>query len=127
MSRVIDILTAIQNGQTYDKETYSRAEAILKSIANNTAYEQTALSRYEELLLALKNGEATTLVPMARLETILVAIINGDTVPEEYHSEIEKAFIEASEAFNPIDIEQDNDTLIVNNANAKQKKGVVYL
>lgn len=45
MSRIIDILTAIQNSQKYDKETLSRAEAILKAIAKDTEYIEIAQSR----------------------------------------------------------------------------------
>ena len=56
MSRIIDILSEIIDGTTYDAPAMSRAEEILKSIANGTSYSRNPLSRYEELLLAIKNG-----------------------------------------------------------------------
>lgn len=77
MSRVVDILKSIQNGETYNKDALSRAEEILKAICNNTSITMTARSRYETLLLCLKNKTTTDLTPRTRLEEILVAIING--------------------------------------------------
>lgn len=77
MSRIIDILSAIRSGATYDAPAMSRAEAILKSIANGTAYTEEPMSRFEELLLAIKNGETVSETPQSRIEEILSAIANG--------------------------------------------------
>ncbi len=77
MSRIIDILSAIRNGETYDAPALSRAEAILKSIANGTAYTDAPMSRFEELLLAIKNRQTASGTPHSRIEEILFAIANG--------------------------------------------------
>lgn len=77
MSRIIDILSAIRNGETFDAPAMSRAEAILQSIANGTAYTDAPMSRFEELLLAIKNGETASGTPQSRIEEILSAIANG--------------------------------------------------
>lgn len=77
MSRAIEILTAIQNGQPYNAEAVSTSEAILKSIANGTEYTDEPMSRFEELLLAVKNGETVSETPQSRIEEILSAIANG--------------------------------------------------
>lgn len=77
MSRIIDILSAIRNGETFDAPAMSRAESILQSIANGTAYTDAPMSRFEELLLAIKNRETVSEAPQSRIEEILVAIANG--------------------------------------------------
>jgi hypothetical protein len=77
MSRIIDILTAIRNGENYTGEPLSRVEAILKSIANKTPYTATAQSRHEQLLLAIKNGQTVSGTARTRVEEILFAIANG--------------------------------------------------
>lgn len=77
MSRIIDILTAIRNGETYTGEPLSRVEAILKSIANKTPYTATARSRHEQLLIAIKNGQTVSGTARTRVEEILFAIANG--------------------------------------------------
>ncbi len=77
MSRIIDILTAIRNGQAYTAEPLSRVEAILKSIANKTPYTAAAQSRHEQLLLAIKNGQTVSGTARTSVEEILFAIANG--------------------------------------------------
>lgn len=77
MSRIIDILSAIRNGETFDAPAMSRAEAILQSIANGTAYTDAPMSRFEELLLAIKNRTIASGTPHSRIEEILCAIANG--------------------------------------------------
>lgn len=77
MSRIIDILTAIRNGETYTGEPLSRVEAILKAIANKTPYTAAAKSRHEQLLLAIKNGQRVSGTARTRVEEILFAIANG--------------------------------------------------
>jgi hypothetical protein len=77
MSRVVEILEAIRNGQTYEGEPLSRVEAILKSISDGSGYTDIPKSRHEELLLAIKNGGAVDLAPRTRIEEILVAVANG--------------------------------------------------
>lgn len=77
MSRIIEILSAIRNGETHDALAMSRAESILQSIANGTAYTDEPLSRFEELLLAIKNGETVGETSQTRVEEILSAIANG--------------------------------------------------
>lgn len=77
MSRTIDILSAIRNGEKYNASATSRADAILKSIANGTAYTDAPKSRVEELLLAIKNKKTASVTPQSRIEEILSAIANG--------------------------------------------------
>ena len=77
MSRTIDILSAIRNGEKYNASASSRAEAILKSIANGTAYTDAPKSRLEELLLAIKNKQTASGTAHSRIEEILFAIASG--------------------------------------------------
>jgi hypothetical protein len=110
MSRIIDILSAIRNGETYDSIAMSRAEAILKSIANGTAYTDAPMSRFEELLLAIKNGETVSGTPQSRIEEILFAIANGTL--DEYLNR--KNLFDISRIASRADIKNNGDgTLIV--------------
>lgn len=102
MSRIIDILTAIRNGETYTGEPLSRVEAILKSIANKTPYTATAHSRHEQLLLAIKNGQKVSGTARTRVEEILFAIANGTL--DAYLSG--KNLFDAEKAFNTGEVQE---------------------
>lgn len=126
MSRIIDILTAIQAAQPYNAPTYSRAEAILKDIANGTTeFTDEPMSRYEELLICLRDSTTTTMTAQTRLETILIALCNDTPPPTVFYSELEAAYVNAF--IDVLDAYQIDDTLYLVNVPATQNGEVLEI
>lgn len=65
-----------------------------KTASDYTEYIVEAQSRHEMLLQAIKNGETVDIIPRTRVEEILIAIANKTALPNDYFSELERAYAE---------------------------------
>lgn len=65
-----------------------------ETASDYTEYIVEAQSRHEMLLQAIKNGETVDIIPRTRVEEILIAIANKTALPNDYFSDLERAYAE---------------------------------
>ena len=99
MSRMVDMLRLIADGQAIETTPYSRVEMLLKAIANQEEYNDPALSRIEALLKTILDQGEYNETPQSEIERVILSIINGEAYEGPISSDLTEAFTEASTMF----------------------------